>query len=276
MYKKRIIITLIIFIGVLSTTIYFNQKEKVKALENANQSIEKDLLNYKHQRLINVKGNLYYDTGEYSTIKARCGVMDGKITSHIDSKYIPTENNQSNFEGDYDYQYGEYGTIDVVIDGKWITFKPINQTIDFLDDNFKIELIQNDTKSIKGIEYYTNSEKQKIYLVNLDEIYLIDSNNKLTLKEYIEKEQITIDQPINYITNKIEYITGLYDGGTTIYRDGGSKSNKNNEPKVSNTGFTIIRCHKGNNDFTNYNTDVYIGPKDLKEDIGFRNGYCGH
>lgn len=123
--NKKIIITTIIIVGVLFTTLYLNNKNE-KVLENVDNYIEKEKQNYNNLRLIRIDGKLYYDTGELSKIEARCGNMDGIITSHIDSEYIPIENNQSNFEGDYSYQYSIHGTIDVVIDGEWITFKPIN------------------------------------------------------------------------------------------------------------------------------------------------------
>lgn len=283
MKKKAFIASIAIFVTTImivasSIFIYNRYIKHPKIICELKVPDENKYLNKDNQRLIKVDGKLYYDTGEYSTIDSRCGVMDGAISSHIDSKFIPLEDNQSNFEGDYSYQYGLYGTIDVVIDHKWITFKTLNQTIDFLDANFKIELIENNSKDIKAIEYYTNKENQKIYLVGLDEIYLIDSNNKITLKDYIEKEQLTIDQSINYITSKIEYVTSIYDGGTSIYRDGGTSSTKYNESKVSNVGFKLIRCHNmlGNNiKDDKYNRDVYIGLKDLNDEEGFRNGYCG-
>jgi hypothetical protein len=69
-------------------------------------------------------GKLYYDTGKESTITARCGMMDGQITSNIDSNEIPTIKNQANFEGQYGYQYGiEENTIEIFMDNKWYVFK---------------------------------------------------------------------------------------------------------------------------------------------------------
>ena len=67
---------------------------------------EKDINNTENNdvRIIKVHGSLYYDTGKESTIIGRCGVMDGKITSHVPLAAIPTKNNESNFEGDHEYQ----------------------------------------------------------------------------------------------------------------------------------------------------------------------------
>ena len=43
--------------------------------------------------MVMVDGKLYYDTGKESTVSARCGVMDGEITSTVDGSEIPTKDN---------------------------------------------------------------------------------------------------------------------------------------------------------------------------------------
>ena len=73
--------------------------------------------------MVMINGNLYLDTGKESDIDARCGVMDGKITSTVDGQKTPTQNNQSNFGKDFEYQYVDENNIDIVINGKWIRFK---------------------------------------------------------------------------------------------------------------------------------------------------------
>ncbi len=74
------------------------------------------------EKIIMVNGKLYYDTGRTSN-ELRCGMMDGKITSNVNSNEIPKENNQSNFKGDYGYQYGKENTIEINIDGRWYVFE---------------------------------------------------------------------------------------------------------------------------------------------------------
>ena len=74
-------------------------------------------------KMVMVDNKIYYNTGEESTIEGRCGLMDGKITSHVRQDEIPTVNNQSNFSGDYEYQRSGINTIDVLIDNKWIVFE---------------------------------------------------------------------------------------------------------------------------------------------------------
>lgn len=70
-----------------------------------------------------VKGVLYFDTNEVLTDVASCGLMDGEITSSVESWEIPVKDDQSNFGTGYTYQYGTENTIVVYINGKMILFK---------------------------------------------------------------------------------------------------------------------------------------------------------
>lgn len=72
--------------------------------------------------MVMVDGELYMDTGYDSTIEARCGVMDGEITSTVDGTERPTEDNQSNFGKDIGYQYGTEGTIEIYMNDAWRIF----------------------------------------------------------------------------------------------------------------------------------------------------------
>ena len=68
--------------------------------------------------MVMVNGTLYLDTGHESTIEARCGVMDGEITSQVDGSKQPTVDDQSNFGTGYGYQYGATeGTIELFMNG---------------------------------------------------------------------------------------------------------------------------------------------------------------
>ena len=57
--------------------------------------------------MVMVNGILYLDTGHESKIEARCGVMDGEITSQVDGNKQPSVDDQSNFGTGYGYQYGK-------------------------------------------------------------------------------------------------------------------------------------------------------------------------
>ena len=72
--------------------------------------------------MVFIDGQLYCDIGEESTITARCGMMDGEITSTVKQSEEPTQDNQSNFGTGYVYQYGPNGTIEILINDKWWVF----------------------------------------------------------------------------------------------------------------------------------------------------------
>lgn len=69
-----------------------------------------------------VDGELYFDTGHVSK-EARCGMLDGQISSAVDAAQLPTQDDQSNFGSGYGYQYGREGTIEVNLNGNWYIFE---------------------------------------------------------------------------------------------------------------------------------------------------------
>ena len=137
--------------------------------------------------MVMVNGTLYLDTGHESTIEARCGVMDGEITSQVDGSKQPTVDDQSNFGTGYGYQYGATeGTIELFMNGKWWIFatEEARQKIQFPsieDEIFKFYLTigSEGVKSIKlsmpnssgGFENADGSllkKGERIWLENLD------------------------------------------------------------------------------------------------------------
>lgn len=72
--------------------------------------------------MVRVGGKLYLDTGKESDISARCGVMDGKITSTVEPFEKPTQDDQSNFGSGYEYQFINDNSIDIYMNKKWIRF----------------------------------------------------------------------------------------------------------------------------------------------------------
>ena len=65
-----------------------------------------------------VENELYYWTSTTHNL-TKCGVMDGKITSSVESDRLPYKNNQSNFGKNIEYQTGDEGTIEIFMDGVW-------------------------------------------------------------------------------------------------------------------------------------------------------------
>lgn len=73
--------------------------------------------------MVMVNGELYLDTGREIDIVRKCGVMDGEISSTVESSEIPTRDNQSNFGDGYSYQYVSENSIDIYMNEKWIRFE---------------------------------------------------------------------------------------------------------------------------------------------------------
>ena len=137
--------------------------------------------------MVMVNGTLYLDTGHESKIEARCGVMDGEITSQVDGNKQPSVDNQSNFGTGYGYQYGATeGTIELFMNGKWWIFatEEARQKIQFPSikdeiSKFYLTIGSEGVKSIKlsmpnssgGFENADGSLLKKgecIWLENLD------------------------------------------------------------------------------------------------------------
>jgi beta-lactamase regulating signal transducer with metallopeptidase domain len=137
--------------------------------------------------MVMVNGTLYLDTGHESKIEARCGVMDGEITSQVDGNKQPSVDNQSNFGTGYGYQYGATeGTIELFMNGKWWIFatEETRQKIQFpsIEDEiskFYLTIGSEGVKSIKlsmpnssgGFENADGSllkKGERIWLENLD------------------------------------------------------------------------------------------------------------
>lgn len=101
-----------------------NEKEASSEMETTENEQSSTEIPGDRIPMVMVDGLLYYDTGKESTIEARCGMMDGEITSTVDASEIPTEDNQSNFGVGFGYQYGINNSIEIQMkDGTWYVFQ---------------------------------------------------------------------------------------------------------------------------------------------------------
>lgn len=76
---------------------------------------------YKNAKLIKVNDILYYDTKKIDT-NNKSNKYDGKITKQVDRNSIPTENNESNFGINLNYQKNDLG-LEVSINNEWHIFE---------------------------------------------------------------------------------------------------------------------------------------------------------
>lgn len=131
--------------------------EKPDALAEGDETAYQDKI-----PMVMVDGTLYYDTNRESSFGVRCGVMDGEITSAVDSTEIPAENDQSNFGTGYGYQYGLEGSIELNIDGKWIVFEERSgdgSTVLYEGKRYCVEQLSKET--VEWLTWYNGLSKEE-------------------------------------------------------------------------------------------------------------------
>ncbi len=135
----------------------FNLTGEAFKMDNGNDLSSSQAETWDLIPMVMVDGTLYLDTGHESTIEARCGVMDGEITSQVDGSKQPTIDDQSNFGTGYGYQYGATeGTIEIYMNGKWWIFatEEARQEIQFpsTTDETKEFYLTIGAEGVKSIE----------------------------------------------------------------------------------------------------------------------------
>lgn len=121
--------------------------------------------------MIMVDGVLYLDTGKSNGELLTSDIIDGEITSEVDGSERPTQNEQSNFGVGYSYRYGEEGTVEIVMNGKWWIFVaeearaqiqfPSKETVVFHDRTFHKSDLSEET--IEWLEWYNElSETEQL------------------------------------------------------------------------------------------------------------------
>lgn len=118
--------------------------------------------------MVMVDGKLYYDTGEESNMDARCGVMDGEITSSVYGSEIPSEDNQSNFGTGFGYQYGDNDTLEICMNGKWIIFAQRDGTgnqIRFGDRMVDADSLSKET--LAWLEWYNSLAEEERMAISM-------------------------------------------------------------------------------------------------------------
>jgi len=129
-----------------------------------------------------------------------------------------------------------------------ITLKENNNTL--IEVKPQITEKKEITKSVivDGIDYsYT------IYYYGIEKATIKINNEKLDLADSLAENKITIDKIIEDLKKYDE----LNDGGTEIYKDGGTK-------KYLTDNYTIIKCNT-----LEGNKDIYIGNKDMEYEEDF-------
>lgn len=137
--------------------------------------------------MVMVNGELYLDTGHESSVEARCGMMDGEITSAVDGSEKPTKDNQSNFGTGFGYQYGsQEGLIEIFMNDKWWVFATEKA---LASSQMIIE-----PKEYDEIISYNGKEYKKSELCNATLKWLELSKEEKMLSSYFPPEFVIINE----------------------------------------------------------------------------------
>ena len=185
------------------------------------------------RKMKGTSGSMNYYFTFYSTfgINSRLGAKDTftiDIDNNVDEIYF------------YTGSKGYKKVLELNDDGEWVKVSFANK---------KIEVIKPEVYNAIKFNKYLERDTRTIYLAgNVEEVYYTDSETRMSLKDYISKSYQTIDDSIKHLTDIMDYVDTLKDGGTTIY--------KSNAYDV-----TIIKCNT-----IAGNKDIFIGDYSMSFD----------
>ena len=185
------------------------------------------------RKMKRTSGSMNYYFTFYSTfgINSRLGAKDTftiDIDNNVDEIYFYTGGK------------GYKKVLELNDNGEWVKASSANK---------KIEVIKPDNYNSVKFNKYLERDTKTIYLAgNIEEVYYTDSETRMSLKDYISNSYQTFDDSVKHLTDIMDYIDTLKDGGTTIY-----KSNVYD--------ITIIKCNT-----IAGNKDIFIGDYSMKFD----------
>lgn len=192
-------------------------KETDKVKGKFGEQLEK-----KPVRMINVDGELYYDSGYVSKNTPRCGTLDGKLKRAVAGNEIPLKSGFANFDAE-GYQHATGITKEVNIDGDWIIFKKYDTHGRILDNLKYCYYIKGHlNNAVKDSEIIVLSENDRvtfndIYDPLLSSTYPLESGIGNTHHNPILYDEWGIhlyaeDVTKSGMTLKIEQFGGEYSG----------------------------------------------------------------
>jgi len=185
------------------------------------------------RKMKRTSGSMNYYFTFYSTfgINSKLGAKDTftiDIDNNVDEIYFYTGGK------------GYKKVLELNDDGEWVKVSSANK---------KIEVIKPENYNSVKFNEYLERDNRTIYLAgNIEEVYYTDSETRMSLKDYISKSYQTLDDSVKHLTDIMDYIDTLKDGGTTIY-----KSNAYD--------ITIIKCNT-----IAGNKDIFIGDYSMSFD----------
>jgi len=185
------------------------------------------------RKMKRTSGSMNYYFTFYSTfgINSRLGAKDTfiiDIDNNVDEIYFYTGGK------------GYKKVLELNDDGEWVKVSYANK---------KIEVIKPENYNSVKFNKYLERDNRAIYLAgNVEEVYYTDLETRMTLKDYISKSYQTLDDSIKHLTDILDYVDTLKDGGTTIY-------------KSSAYDITLIKCNT-----IAGNKDIFIGDYSMSFD----------
>jgi len=185
------------------------------------------------RKMKRTSGSMNYYFTFYSTfgINSKLGAKDTftiDIDNNVDEIYFYTGGK------------GYKKVLELNDNGEWVNVSSVNK---------KIEVIKFENyNSIKFNKYLERDDRTINLAGNVEEVYYTDSETRMSLKDYISKSYQTLDDSIKHLTNIIDYIDTLKDGGTTIH-------------KSNSYDITIIKCNT-----IGGNKDIFIGDYSMSFD----------
>ena len=146
----------------------------------------KDAKQYRSEKepvkAIMLDGSLYFETGEDSDIKGRCGNLDGTFKKTVDKWEIPKNDNEANFElksKDYcGFQHGFVkGTIEVPVGDDWEIFKKC-ETVQDISKYKYILKVEGEIPGADDTEYIVLTNKLDVTAFEIAEAELSSANRE--------------------------------------------------------------------------------------------------
>ncbi len=153
--KYTIIILVSLVIIAIAGTVIMNKTNNSTSEEGFVNEKRGEVVIENYALLVRHNGNLY--KYNYERAYPSCGTADGIIESNVKENEIPQNNDESNFEGKHEYQYGfDEGTLLVRLDDKgYCVFVQV-------DENLAQNIILTDSST------YDNKEKTEERLVKIN------------------------------------------------------------------------------------------------------------
>ena len=195
-------------IEILGIEIYNNLETGKNNTENIQEDIPDAIM---------VNGRIYYSTGEKSTITARCGNMDGQITSTVKKGSLPTKDNESNFGVEYGYQIISSDIVEVRVNNEFIVFKGEKRPFEIIfnkieNSKYEAVILAADETDKYSYNIYSQGGDIKIKIDSIEyDLRTALLENKITMEEIIEKAN-------DDYTNKSIKGAMYKDGGSMLYQ----------------------------------------------------------